>query len=161
MMKILTLLLALCCTSVPALAQVISPAPTQFNTWTPGVTTDGTDPSGATYTVQTGSYVITGSLVVTWFEITVTAWPGTPTGNVVLTGLPVANNALDNGYCSLPSAIQVGNNPIFAYIVIAPSAVSGQFYEGVNEATIPVSGVETAIINNGSWVVNGLCWYHF
>jgi hypothetical protein len=160
MMKILTLLLTLC-TSVPALAQVISPAPTQFNTWTTSVTTDGTDPSGATYTVQTGSFVITGSLVVTWFEITVSAWPGTPTGNVVLTGLPVANNALDNGYCSLPNAIQVGLNGIFSYIVIAPSAVSGQFYQGVNEATISVSSVETAIINKGSWVVNGLCWYHF
>jgi hypothetical protein len=160
MMKILTLLLALCA-SVPALAQVISPALAQFNTWTPGVTTDGTDPTGAIYVTQTGSYVITGSLVVTWFEITVTAWPGTPTGNVVLNGLPVANNALDNGYCSLPSAIQVGLNGIFSYIVIAPSATGVYFYEGVNEATIPVSGVETAIINKGSWVVNGICWYHF
>jgi hypothetical protein len=159
MMKILTLLLALCCTSVPALAQVISPAPTQFNTWTPAVTTDGTDATGATYTVQQGSYVITGSLVVTWFEITIpeSGWAGTPTGHVVLEGLPVANNAIDNGLCYLavvPGFSGAGN------VVLAPSATSGVMFNVSASAGFDVSEVLT-VLNSGPWAISGICWYHF
>ena len=157
MMKILTLLLTLCA-AVPALAQVISPAPTQFNTWTPGVTTDGTDAIGATYTVQQGSYVITGSLVVTWFEITVSAWPGTPTGNIVLTGLPIANNAIDNGQCLLPAVpLQLTQQTWF--VSIAPNAKGGNFL--YNASNVPVSDATNYITNVGPWSISGICWYHF
>jgi hypothetical protein len=149
MMKILTLLLTLCA-SVPALAQVISPAPTQFNTWTPGVTTDGTDPSGATYTVQQGSYTITGQLVVAWLEITVSAWGGPPTGNIVLNGLPIANGSLDDGLCILVASL-----PGLSSVTLAPSAVSGSlFFNGTNVAASIATG-------NLPWTLTGVCWYHF
>jgi hypothetical protein len=157
MLKILTLLLALCCTSVPALAQVISPAPTQFNTWTPGVTTDGTDATGATYTVQQGSYVITGSLVVAWFEITIpqSGWAGPPTGHVVLQGLPVANNAIDSGLCYVAQA--PGINAVS--VIIAPSATGGVMVNGSGTG----AGVGSVLIylNSNPWAIFGTCWYHF
>ena len=156
MLKILTLLLALTGT---VSAQVISPAPTQFLPWTPGVTTDGTDAIGATYTVQQGSYVITGSLVVTWFEITIpeSGWAGTPTGHVVLEGLPVANNAIDNGLCYLavvPGFSGAGN------VVLAPSATSGVMFNIDASAGFDVSEVLT-VLNSGPWAISGICWYHF
>jgi hypothetical protein len=157
MLKILTLLLALCCTSVPALAQVISPAPTQFNTWTPGVTTDGTDATGATYTVQQGSYVITGSLVVAWFEITIpqSGWAGPPTGHVVLQGLPVANNAIDSGLCYVAQA--PGINAVS--VIIAPSATGGVMVNG--SGTGADVGSVLTYLNSNPWAIFGTCWYHF
>jgi len=141
-----------------AQAQVISPAPTQFNTWTPGVTTDGTDPSGATYTVQQGSYVITGSLVVTWFSMTLSAWAGPPTGNVVLTGLPVANNAIDYGICLVPNTVLTAASELLT-IYVAPNATGGTFLFG--GSNFPVTNATGTITNTGSWTVTGICWYHF
>ena len=153
---ILAILVALIASA--AQAQVVSPAPTQFNTWMPGVTTDGTDATGATYTVQQGSYVITGSLVVTWFEITVSAWPGTPTGNIVLTGLPIANNAIDNGQCLLPAVpLQLTQQTWF--VSIAPNATGGNFL--YNSSNVPVSNATNYITNVGPWSISGICWYHF
>ena len=141
-----------------AQAQVISPAPTQFNTWTPGVTTNGTDPSGATYTVQQGSYVITGSLVVTWFNITLSAWAGPPTGSVVLTGLPIANNAIDSGVCFVPNTVlTIGSDLLTIYV--APNATGGTFFYG--GGGFPVASVTGTISSTGSWTVTGICWYHF
>ena len=155
MMKTIIFAILVALIASAAQAQVISPAPTQFNTWTPGVTTDGTDPSGATYTVQQGSYVITGSLVVTWFNITLSAWAGPPTGSVVLTGLPVANNAIDNGLCFIP------NMPtnVVGTVNVLPNATGGNII--VPAGNYAVATLLAHISSVGSWSINGVCWYHF
>ena len=143
-----------------AQAQVVSPAPTQFNTWTPGVTTDGTDATGATYTVQQGSYVITGSLVVTWFEITVSAWAGSPTGYVVVNGLPIANNAIDTGQCSLPNVPLSGGYESYS-ATIQPTATIANINTPSVVGKFPVSDVLNYLGSNPTWAITGVCWYHF
>jgi hypothetical protein len=69
-------------------------------TWTPAITTDGTVGTPA-YTVQVGSYERIGRTVTARFFIQLSGWTGSPTGNVSISGLPLANSAVaaSNGSC--------------------------------------------------------------
>jgi hypothetical protein len=56
--------------------------------WTPTIITDATVGTPA-YNLQFGSYEIIGRDVTARFTLSLTGWTGTPTGNVIITGLPV------------------------------------------------------------------------
>jgi hypothetical protein len=59
-------------------------------TWTPAITTDATVGTPA-YTTQLGTYEQLGRQITVRFNITLSGWTGSPTGNVGIAGLPVAN----------------------------------------------------------------------
>lgn len=69
-------------------------------TWTPTISTDAT-PGTPAYSIRVGSYEQIGRQVTVRFTVSLSGWTGSPTGNVVLTGLPVAaaNTANDYGAC--------------------------------------------------------------
>lgn len=71
-------------------------------TWTPAVTTDGTVGTPA-YTTQYGSYEKIGRLVKARFNIVLSGWTGSPTGNVAISGLPFTstNTANDVGTANI------------------------------------------------------------
>lgn len=68
--------------------------------WTPVVTTDGTTGTPA-YTTQIGHAIQVGNLVIAWFQITLSGWTGSPTGNLIINGLPVACSASEVGNVNL------------------------------------------------------------
>lgn len=68
-------------------------------TWTPTITTDGTTGTPA-YTTHTGTYERIGRNVTARFTIVLSGWTGSPTGSVLIAGLPVANGGSDRGTCT-------------------------------------------------------------
>lgn len=76
------------------------------STWTPTITTDGATGT-PTYTTQVGSYEQIGRLVVARFTLVVATWPGSPTGNALIGGLPVTSNNTsgDSGSCVISNFI--------------------------------------------------------
>lgn len=78
-------------------------------TWTPSVTTSGTVGTPA-YSVQTGSYEQIGRFVVARFNVQLSGWTGSPTGNVSVTGLPFTSTATANefGTCNISQYLVTG-----------------------------------------------------
>jgi hypothetical protein len=95
-------------------------------TWTPAITTDAT-PGTPAYTTQTGTYEQLGRQITARFNITLSGWTGSPTGNVEISGLPVAD-AGNYGTCVL------------------------SFYSGVN-LTGAVNGITGLISDTSSTIV--------
>jgi len=71
-------------------------------TWTPTITTTGTVGTPA-YSVQVGSYEQIGRFVVARFNIQLSGWTGSPTGNVAIAGLPLTSTSTTNeiGTCNI------------------------------------------------------------
>lgn len=98
---LLTLWLAL----IPTLAcaqDVSNPLFYAATSWTPTVSTDAT-PGTPAYSIRVGSYERIGRNVRARFTVSLSGWTGSPTGNLVITGLPVAsaNTANDFGVCTV------------------------------------------------------------
>ena len=69
-----------------------------YGPWTPTIATTGTVGTPA-YTSQIGSFEQIGRQFTARFYIGVSAWSGSPTGNVVINGLPGMSANLDVGHC--------------------------------------------------------------
>lgn len=67
--------------------------------FTPTITTSGTVGTPS-YTVQVGSYEQIGRQVTVRFSILLSGWTGSPTGNVLIAGLPVTSTNATNDYGS-------------------------------------------------------------
>lgn len=78
-------------------------------TWTPVISTDATVGTPA-YSIQVGSYEKVGRQVTARFSISLSGWTGSPTGNVIITGLPATSTSTtnDNGVCTVSSYLVSG-----------------------------------------------------
>lgn len=89
------------CNQLPALyGDSSSGSCGQVGTWTPTLVGSGT--AGTfTYTNQVSSYEKIGRLVIARFGLSISATPGSPTGNMQIAGLPFTSNATpnDDGHC--------------------------------------------------------------
>jgi hypothetical protein len=132
-------------------------------TWTPTLvasTTAGTP----TYTTQVGSYEQIGRQVTARFIVAVSAWGGTPAGNVQIGGLPVASANVTNdfGGCFLVNyslsgtGLPSGNNGINA--IINPNTSVATLQTNGLTATTAVTPAEAGTA--GSVQLIGYCNYH-
>jgi hypothetical protein len=128
-------------------------------TWTPTITTSGTVGTPS-YGVQEGDYTRIGREITARFSLSLIGWTGTPTGNVSVGGLPIANSATANNYAGCF---------VYAYTVAGLAAssfgLSGYISPGgstvlllQNQATgnVAVTAAEAGV----GLVVQGVCNYH-
>jgi hypothetical protein len=154
------LFIIFCFLASPAYAQIdIGVAGGVTGSWTPAVTASSTAGTPA-YTTHVGSYVAIGNFVYAQFNIVLSGWTGSPSGNVSITGLPLTSTATtnDNGGCTITnytvSALTASNWAITG--VIAPSGTSSLLYasdvSGVSNVTAAETGTTPTFI--------GFCMYH-
>lgn len=96
-------------------------------TWTPTVTTTGTVGTPA-YTANVGTYERIGRQVTARFFIVMSGWTGSPTGNVNIAGLPLANGSSNNnGTCAFAAfsvtGLAANNFSLTGNIVDAATAI--------------------------------------
>lgn len=128
-------------------------------TWTPAVTASSTAGVPA-YTTHVGSYQKIGNFVEAQFDIVLSGWTGTPSGNVTITGLPLTSTATtsDDGGCIITNYAVTGLASLTYGLtgVIAPSATVVTIYEdnntGVTQLTAAQTGTTPTLI--------GVCFYH-
>jgi hypothetical protein len=134
------------------------PTTTGVTTWTPTISTDAT-PGTPTYTTRVGSYEKIGSTVTAWFNIALSGWTGSPTGNVLITGLPFTSGATasDVGGCIMT----------VASITTTLGYLSGQINPSTTQAIVfaqPAGGGGqsqlTAAQYGTTGLVRGYCTYH-
>ena len=127
--------------------------------WTPAVTASSTAGTPA-YTTAVGSYVRMGNWIYEQFNIVLSAWSGSPSGNVTITGLPFTSTATtsDNGGCVITkysvTGLTASNYTITA--TIAPSTTVATLLEQSNTASANV----TAALTGGTPTLIGFCNYH-
>lgn len=131
--------------------------------WTPAVTSTGTVGT-PTYTAQVGTYEIIGRQVTARFSLTLSGWAGSPTGNVLVAGLPVAaaNVASDFGTCHIilytltgaGAGLAASNIGITGFVTANTSQITLQ--QASNTAT---SNITTAQFGTTSTII-GICNYH-
>ncbi|MGX1214904.1 hypothetical protein AB7M42_005169 [Bradyrhizobium diazoefficiens] len=68
--------------------------------WTPTITTSGTVGTPA-YSTNNGVYEKVGNTVNVFFNIQLSGWTGSPTGNVSIAGLPIAAGGSGFGTCNI------------------------------------------------------------
>jgi len=160
MLKYLVLLLLL-----PSIALAQTPGSGQVGrigipgTWTPGVTASSTAGTPA-YTTQVGSYVRIGSFIHVQFNIVLSGWTGSPSGNVTITGLPLTSTATtnDNGGCIITNYTVSGLASLSYGLtgVISTSSTVASIYEdnntGVTQLTAAQAGTTPTLV--------GYCNYH-
>lgn len=126
-------------------------------TWTPGMTTNGTAGTPA-YSTHVGSYEINGKLVVAHFNISTSGWTGSPTGSLLMTGLPFTSGSSEIGACYF----EQWGGPILG---------SGYTFLG---AQVPVNSTQPLLVESGSAIASnsvaigaatamtlfGFCEYH-
>lgn len=118
--------------------------------WTPTVSADITGGT-PTYTKQVGSYERVGRLVHCRFFLQLSAWSGSPSGNIMIGGLPVASaNIADNydggsmvnysgsialgaGYAGM--TIQISTNASVAYLIKTGASGTGVVTAAMTGAT--------------------------
>jgi hypothetical protein len=128
-------------------------------TWTPAVTASSTAGT-PTYTTAVGSYVKVGNYIYAQFDIVLSGWTGSPSGNVTITGLPFTATATasDNGGCDVTqytvSGLTASNFGITG--IIAPSATVVNLLEQGNAGTANV----TAALTGTTPTLIGFCNYH-
>lgn len=128
-------------------------------TWTPAVTASSTAGT-PTYTTAVGSYIRIGKLVYVQFNIVLSGWTGSPSGNVSITGLPYTSTSTtsDNGGCVLTnytvSALTASNWSITG--LIAPSGTSAALYAADVSGNTTVTAAETGTTPT----LIGFCNYH-
>jgi hypothetical protein len=128
-------------------------------TWTPAVTTTSTAGTPA-YTTQVGSYERLGRQVTVRFDITLSGWTGSPSGNVEISGLPVAaaNTSNDYGTCAISNYAVTGlaASNIGITGLIAPNTSVIILYQNSNTAS---SLITAAQIGTTATLI-GFCNYH-
>lgn len=126
--------------------------------WTPTLTTTGTVGT-PTYTIQVGTYEQIGRQVTVRFNITLSGWTGSPTGNVSVAGLPLtsANVANDIGACHFATYAVAG--------LLASNILTGQI--NPNTATLALGQVSSSVTSPVTQAQVGLtptlvgtCSYH-
>lgn len=128
-------------------------------TWTPAITTSGTVGTPA-YSIQVGSYTRIGRIVVAQFSITLSGWTGSPTGNVAISGLPLASTSTtnDNAVCSIASYSVTGLASLNYGVsgLIIPSAMQIALLSQGNTGTSSITAAQAG--TTASFVGN--CIYH-
>lgn len=153
------LFILLCLLSAPAFGQINASPTFGQGVWTPAVTASSTAGT-PTYTTQIGSYITIGNYVYVQFNIVLSGWTGSPSGNVTITGLPYTATATtsDNGGCVITNYAVTGltasNYGIYA--TIAPSATVATLLEHSNTGTANV----TAALTGTTPTLIGFCNYH-
>lgn len=104
-------------------------------TWTPAVSTTGTVGTPA-YTTQLGFYVKIGTMVFANFSIVLSGWTGSPTGAVLISGLPIANSSIASNF---------GSGAMFFYQVTGLAASN----YGITISVQP-SATNMALISSGN-----------
>lgn len=109
-------------------------------TWTPGLTTSGTVGTPTYAAARVGSYEINGRLVTARFNFGTTAWTGSPTGNLSMTGLP---------FTSTSTANDIGNCYFEQWggVILA----SGYTFLG---AQVPTGGTSPLLVQSGSGIAS-------
>lgn len=130
-------------------------------TWTPvlaGSTTAGTP----TYSVQFGSYEHIGRLVRASFNVEITAWGGSPAGQVEITGLPFTsgNTTNDNASCyfGIISGVTLSSGYTFLSAILPVNSSIVQLWQGGSGetfASLPVSDFSAS-----AGIIEGVCVYH-
>lgn len=154
-------ILLLTCLPTFALAQTFGPVGRigSSGTWTPGVTASSTAGT-PTYTTAVGSYTRIGIEVFAQFDIVLSGWTGSPSGNVSITGLPFAatSNANDYGGCVATkysvSGLTASNWSITG--TIAPSATAAILYAADVTGNTNVTAAQTG----ATPTLIGFCIYH-
>ena len=127
-------------------------------TWTPAITASSTAGTPA-YTTQVGSYEQIGRLVVARFTLVLSGWTGSPSGNVTITGLPIAATATanDNGTCYIGEyTIGGAAGDIGMSGLVAPSATVANLVMSAQTGTVNL----TAAIAGSTPTIIGTCVYH-
>lgn len=129
-----------------------------FGSWTPTVTTAGT-PGTPAYTTQVGSYEQVGRQVTLRFQVVLSGWTGSPTGNVSIGGLPAAsaNVAGDDGACFVSTYAVAGlaASNIGIGGIINPNTSAITLVQNANAGS---SGITAAQFGAAAQVV-GFCSY--
>ncbi len=86
-------------------------------TWTAAITTDGTVGTPA-YSVQVATFTRIGRQVFFQFDIQLSGWTGSPTGNVSISGLPFtsANTTNNYGGCNINTYVIAGLGATYTYM---------------------------------------------
>ena len=162
--KILAAIVVAACFLLPfvAHAQVTSGAVGRIGSvgsWTPTVTTSSTVGTPA-YTTQVGSYVVMGSYVFAQFDLVLSGWTGSPSGNVSIASLPFTSTATasDNGGCVITqytvTGLAASNWGITG--VIAPSSTTALLQQHANAATAAITAAQAG----ATPTLIGFCTYH-
>lgn len=126
--------------------------------WTPTVTTTGTVGTPA-YSVQVGTYEQIGRQVTVRFNVALSGWTGSPTGSVLIAGLPFtsANVANDIGICHFPTYAVTGLNASSILTAqINPNTVTMALGQVNSTATAAVTAVQAGTAPT----LVGMCSYH-
>lgn len=134
--------------------------PYATGTWTPTITTSGTIGTPA-YTTNVGSYTKVGRLIVAQFNIVLSGWTGSPTGNVTITGLPFAsaNSANDDGNVFIGqyavSGLAAGAVGLSGFIAPNSSIISLQQGENTASANLTAAqaGTTPTLIGSAAYHV--------
>lgn len=120
--------------SVPSIKQ-------EASTFTPALA--GSTAAGTwEYTTQTGYYVRHGNMIYINALMVVSSISDSPTGNLVLTGLPFSAMEMTYQYLDVfSSGVAWGTGATVARVSIAPEATSGTFYGAQNNAATTVIAV--------------------
>ena len=125
-------------------------------TWTPTITTDATVGTPA-YTTHTGTYEQIGRQVTVRFNITLSGWTGSPTGNVNIAGLPVAD-ADNYGTCVISfytvTGLAASNLGITGLIADTTSVII--LYQNSSTASNKITAAQIGTTAN----LVGFCNYH-
>lgn len=123
-------------------------------TWTPTITTSGTVGTPA-YTAQTGDYTRIGRLVILQFNIFLSGWTGSPTGNVSISGVPLVQGG-QAGMCNLSfytvnglASLNYGVSGLLTNTTIA-------LYQGGNSTCTAITAAQ---FGTGADIY-GMCIYH-
>lgn len=127
--------------------------------WTPAVTASSTAGTPS-YTTAVGSYVRMGNWIYAQFDIVLSGWTGSPSGNVSITSLPftATSTANDFGGCTVTkyavNSLTASNWAITG--TIAPSGTAALLFAsdvtGVINVTAAQAGTTPTFI--------GFCMYH-
>jgi hypothetical protein len=130
-----------------------------FGPWTPAITTTGTAGTPA-YTTQIGSYEIIGRQVTARFSITLSGWTGSPTGNVSVSGLPVAsaNTASDVGDCFITGYAVTGlaSTNYGIHGQVAPNTTAAALTQNGNTSASLITAAQFGVTGS----ITGVCNYH-
>ncbi len=125
--------------------------------WSPTITTTGTVGTPA-YSVQVGSYEKIGRQVTIRFNITLSGWTGSPTGNVNIGNLPFTSTATtsDNGIANVPNYVVTGlaalNYGVGGIIAPSTNAIILTQFGSTTTSAISAAQVGTTPTLNGSAV---------
>lgn len=125
-----------------------------FGAWTPAVTASSTAGTPS-YNFSVGSYEETGRLVTVRFTVSLSGWTGSPSGNVSITGLPVASSNTSNDYGSCSLSVATGASltaGVAGYVIPNTSAIVLDYPSTNNNVTAAQLGTLPILF--------GVCNYH-